>query len=130
MLVNVQKRETEFLSPSTAFSILVQPNKELITEIEVNAVYRDSTFYYEQHVQWFINNTSNTQQWWHWYIMTNISSSDNQYINRFIMPWIFIFLQVWLSLMLIWYIYHRSKFNTVLLVWCHLMSFEHFRVIK
>ena len=58
-------------------------------------------------------------------IMINTISSDNQYINRFIMPWILIFLQVWLSLMLIWCIYHRSKFNTMLLV-CS--QFEHVQI--
>ena len=71
-------------------------------------LYGKKSTFPTKNIFFYLLTNSNTQQWWHWYIMTNTSSSDNQYINRFIMPWIFIFLQVSLSLMMNWCIYHRQ----------------------
>ena len=65
-----------------------------------------------------------TQQWWHWYIMMNISSPDNQYINRFIMPLIFILLSLFFIGAILMYI-SSFKINTVLLMWCHLNTNKH-----
>ena len=47
------------------------------------------------------------------YIMTNISSSDNRYVNRFIMPWIFNLLSLGFIDAILIYI-SSSTFNTVL----------------